>query len=416
MNEFKKNSVIMIVLTTLSSGINYLCQVAMGRVMSFSSFGVMNSLFSAILVLSVPGTSLNMLTAKQVAERNGDPQAAASAASAMCRLCAGIGILLCVVMTAASSPAARMLGTSPVMLILTGIVVATGLFPYIISGILAGRRAFLTAGLFSLIVPLCKAGGVALAGSLAEENVKQAVVLGAMVFGNLIAVFAFRRVLRPKGLRQDQAAAARTGVDRTTLLVMSANFIYLLFGNGDIFLVTWYLGAEPAGIYSASMLFGRILFFFTTALVSVLLPYVSLEKSAGGSPSRVFRNSLFMTLGVSLLCMIPINLFPAFFIRHLYGQQYLSAVPYVPFSCGVAVAVSLVNLELNYFIGIGQEKKVCRDLLVSLLVLIGLVQWRHGSVQVILVQLFCVLTGLFFYELRNCLRQPPAGGKKEEPK
>lgn len=406
MDDFKKNSLVMIVLTTLASGINYLCQIIMGHVMSLESFGVMNSLFSVILVLSVPGTSVNMLTAKQIAERSEEEAAAASVSASMCRLCGLIGIILGVIVLLTCGITSTVMDTSILMILLTGAVVIVSLFPYIISGILAGKRAFLAAGLFSLIVPSFKMGGVGAAALLPGEAEKQVAVLGFMLLGNLVAIVLCRRVLWGNGAtasRNTEPGGRRAVMDQVALLVMLANFAYLLFANADILLVKLCLGSEPAGMYSAVMMFGRIIFYFTTALVAVLLPYVSLEKSTGGSPSRVFRNSLLMTLAVSALCMIPVNVFPEFFIKLLYGEKYLAAAVYMPLSCGVSVLVSLVNLELNYFIGMGREKKAFVDLTAALAVLAALVWWHHGSVQTVLAEILCILAALFLYELRTCL-------------
>lgn len=417
MDDFKKNSFVMIVLTTIASGINYLCQIVMGHVMSLESFGVMNSLFSVILVLSVPGTSVNMLTSRQIAERSGEPNTVESVSMAMRRLCGYFGIALGVVILLTCGITSTLMDTSMLMILLTGAVVIVSLFPSIISGILTGKRAFLTAGLFSLIVPVFKMGGVGAATLFSEEAEKQVVVMGFMLLGNLVAIVLCRHVLWGRGAlshRNTAPDANRGIVDQTALLVMLANFEYLLFANADILLVKLCRGSEPAGMYSAVMMFGRIIFYFTTALVAVLLPYVSLEKSTGGLPSRVFRNSLLMTLAVSALCMIPVNVFPEFFIKLLYGEKYLAAAVYMPLSCGVSVLVSLVNLELNYFIGMGREKKAFVDLTAALAVLAALVWWHHGSVQTVLAEILCVLAALFLYELRVCLGERTASrGEKQ---
>lgn len=406
MNSFRKNSVIMIFLTTLSSAINYLCQVALGHVMTVSSFGVINSLFSLILVLSVPGTSINMLTAKRVAQESADCKPSEHTIQTMIRLGLRIGALLVLCTALFSLPGGTMLHAHPVMLILTGIAVATGIFPYIISGAMAGRGAFLAAGFFSLIVPVCKTFGVIGAMFLPSELAQQITVMLAITVGNLLAVFLCRRILWPKDRSTPAKAEKEKSVlDAPTLWVMLANFIYLIFGNGDVFLVTLFLGSEQSGIYSASMLFGRILYFFTTALVSVLLPYVSRAASKDGAPDRVFKGAVLMTLAVCIVCFIPINLFPEAIITLVYGARYLPAVAFVPYSCLAAALVSLLNLELNYFIGIGAEKRITCHLAIALLCMVIGLGLFHQTVQQILLVLIVVLLGIFLAELPACLRQ-----------
>lgn len=97
--------------------------------------------------------------------------------------------------------------------------------------------------------------------------------------------------------------------------------------------------------------------------------------------------------------MTPINLFPEFFIRLLYGEKYLYAIQYLFLSCAVAVVFSLINLELNYFVGVGKTKKILIDFLISLTILSVLMVCHHSSTMEILINILIVLTSLFAYEL-----------------
>ena len=402
MKDFQKNGLIMVVLTTLASGINYLCQIGLGRVMSIASFGVMNSLFSLILVLSVPGTSVNMLAARQVAQRSGSVDACAATAYRL-RLASfyiGCGLMCTILLVCV--PLGKMLEAHPVMILLTGFAVVLSFFPSVISGILTGREAFLTAGLFSLIVPIIKALGIGTAMLFPSEAVQQFAVMSAIILGNLIAIIAGKRILFPNGNKKPKdMASAHTEIPITMIAV---NFLYLLFSNGDIFLVTACFGSEQAGIYSASMLFGRVLFFFTTAVVSVLLPYVSKANGNGQDFAQVFCNALLVTLLVSAIGFVPINLFPDFFIQLLYGENYLPAVPYVPYSCVVAIFASLLNLELNCFIGLGKERRMLIHLAAALVILLLAVFLFHQSIPTLLVILAAILGALVLIELPVCWR------------
>ena len=352
MNEFKKNSLIMLSLTTFASAVNYFCQITMGRIMSVSSFGIMNSLFSIIVVLSVPGTSLNMLTAKQVAAAGENRSQILSIVVDMQKLCFQLlgGMFLLFVI--ASPLCASVLKTDILLIFLTGVAVLSSYLPYVFSGIFSGLRSFVTVGFLSLIPPLLKAVGIFIAAVLPfADSFKMDAIMVMISAGNFLALLAYGILCRKRALVFRRSAASRQSFhcfNSTALYVMLSNFGYLVLINADIMLINICLGAESAGIYSAVMMFGRIIYYFTTALVAVLLPYVSLAQSRGENPKKVFTQSLWVTFVVSCLCMIPINLFPSLFVRLLYGTQYLSAVVYMPLSCAVAVLFSMINLELNY--------------------------------------------------------------------
>lgn len=403
MDGFRKNSAIMIFLTTSSSAINYLCQVALGHIMTLSSYGIINTIFSLILVLSVPATSINMLTAKLIAQQANPLQPQEPIVFLMKRLGVKISIGLMIFSVLFCIPGAKMLQAHPVTIIVTGVSVAVAVFPAVISGVLTGKGAFLAAGLFSLVVPFCKALGVLGAFAFSSDLAQQLVVLFSIVVGNILSIVAGRRALASSGTTPWSKIAGRiSALDTSAKWIIVVNFVYLLFGNGDIFFITLFLGTEQSGIYSASMLFGRVLFFFTTALVSVLLPYVSRAASSQGVPNRVFKISIFMTTAVCLVCMIPVNLFPEWIISLVYGERYIPAVIFVPYSCLAATLVSLLNLELNYFIGIGREKRITCHMVIALLMLFVGVALFHQTVQQILVVLIAVLMGLFFLELPAC--------------
>lgn len=416
MKDFHKSNMTMVFLTTLSSGINYLCQIAMGHAMSFASYGVMNSLFSLILILNVPGSSINMLTAKKVAQCRDDESACAEVSGRMAGLSGRIAIGGMVLITILCVPMANVLEASPLMLPLTGAAVAASMLPFIISGVLTGKGRFLAAGLFSLIVPVIKSAGVAVSMLVGDELAKQIVVMCAVIVGNLFATLIFKKVLFPNGLPMLPTPKGCRVMDRSTLFVMAANLFFLMFGNGDVILVTMFFGSEQSGIYSASMLFGRVIFFFTTALVSVLLPYVSQISGSGKSAERVFLSSLAMLLGVSVVCIVPICFFPDFFITLLYGSRYLEAVRLMPYSCAAAVAASLVNLELSYLVGIGKERRMAAHLAAALAVLAAGSALCHSSVEQLLIWLVAVLLAVFLIEFPVCIKSKHGDTEEMEGK
>lgn len=415
LKDFRKNSVIMIVLTAFSSGINYLSQIIMGKVLAVPSFGIMNSLFSLILVLNVFGTSVNMLTAKKVAEQSGDPVKISVAARQMTQISLIVGAGFLAAGGIIGLGRVSLFGAAPVALAFVAGIIATNIFPYIISGILTGQGRFIAAGLFSLIVPLFKICGVLTVRLWTGELRRQVWILGLMLVGNLVSTALFRRVLYPPAAVSSSSLRREDKVlpDQSLLLVTGSNFMYLLFANMDILLINQFCGAEEGGIYSASMLFGRIIFYFTAAVVSVLLPYAAKENHAGGSAAGIFRGSLCIILAASAVCIIPLIWAPELFIRLVYGETYLAAVRYIPFSCGIAVMISLFNLELNYFIGTGCEKRILIDQSAALAAMILLLIWRHGNAEDILVDLLCVLTGLFFIKLPGCIGKTAKGGLRK---
>ena len=66
--DWEKNSVIVLVLTTFASGLNYVSQILLGRFLDVSSYGILNSVFSLMIITGVIGSTVNMIVANVVAE------------------------------------------------------------------------------------------------------------------------------------------------------------------------------------------------------------------------------------------------------------------------------------------------------------------------------------------------------------
>ena len=68
--ELLQASTILFCLNILASGLNYFCQLVMARVLSVESYGTVNTIFSFMMIIAVPGTTLTMLVAKYYAGDN----------------------------------------------------------------------------------------------------------------------------------------------------------------------------------------------------------------------------------------------------------------------------------------------------------------------------------------------------------
>ena len=91
-------------------------------------------------------------------------------------------------------------------------------------------------------------------------------------------------------------------------------------------------------------------------------------------------------------------------MRLLYGANYIAGAPMFPYSCAVAIFASLLNLELNCFVGMGKERRMLVHLSIALAGLLLLSAVFHASVPALLTVLAAVLGILVAIELPACLR------------
>ena len=66
--EIYKDGICLFGINMFASMLNYICQILMARILSVESFGEINAIFSYLLIIGVPGTTLTMLVSKFYAQ------------------------------------------------------------------------------------------------------------------------------------------------------------------------------------------------------------------------------------------------------------------------------------------------------------------------------------------------------------
>lgn len=402
MKAIQKSGFVMVLLSTFAGALNYLCQMVMGRVLPVDAFGTMNALFSAILILSVPGTALSMQAARKIAE---NPQEINGHTTLyrLSRLCLIIAILIAAFTFVGQAFIAKLLDAPDFLIILMGIAAATGLFPYLFSGALTGRQCFAAAGLLNCIAPFSKGIGVIIAAVSSQSTfIKQGIILLFITAGNLIAIFVFE--ILKKGWESSTQLTPQNGDTESahTGEVILANAAYLLLVNSDVLMVTVFFGSERAGEYSASMLFGKAIYFFTTALTSVLVPGVSRMYSQGKNPRAMLWQVTLLTATVSLIGVSIMLGFAKPLITLLYGQDMLVTLPYLPYACLIAVPASMLNLFLSYRVGIGMLRGLAAEYFICVATAWGGAYLLSGDVQQMLACTAIVWCVFWVYQMIRC--------------
>ncbi len=157
--------------------------------------------------------------------------------------------------------------------------------------------------------------------------------------------------------------------------VIVAHISQILINNSDILVVKRFFEAEEAGLYAALALIGRIVFFATWSVVTVLFPIVA-QKHKKGEPHRhLLYISMGLVAAVSGGILIATVLFPEFIVNILFGAAYLSVAPLL-WRYALATSIyALANVVITYRLSIGDGAG-------SVIAVIG------GAAQVVLLWLF----------------------------
>lgn len=138
-----------------------------------------------------------------------------------------------------------------------------------------------------------------------------------------------------------------------TIALLSQN----LFLTTDIILVKHFLPAKEAGIYAGLSLLGRIIYFFSSPVVTVMFPIIVRKHTKNEKYTHLFKTSVGLIFISSIILTIFYYFFPEFSIRILLKrEEYLVLKPILWFF-GIYITIfSVVSVFTNFFLSIKKTK------------------------------------------------------------
>ncbi len=164
------------------------------------------------------------------------------------------------------------------------------------------------------------------------------------------------------------------------------NISLMLYMNIDLLAVRYYGDEKESGLYSAVLLFGRIIYYFATTLGTVLLPSVAEKSLTEKERKRTLNKALMVMVLFSIICMIPLNIWKTFFVQLLYGRDYLMASKYMIFVSVISFSLSMYTIMVNYVVGIGKTRAATKVMAIIDVLLV--------SVLVVMKKVFFILTAI----------------------
>lgn len=226
-------------------------------------------------------------------------------------------------------------------------------------GILQGTQKFwqiTLAGIAELGVKLGTAVllvgiGLGLLGATVSMVVS---VVGAYLVSFLMVKKLLKDRERLKPSTQDQTKLVRSDVFRYLWPTVLATIGLLIVMNLDIIFVKRFFSPDEAGQYIAVSTIAKIIFYVTGPISLVMFPLVTEQRARGEKHYQTLLLSLFLTTLISALLLVFYMLLSDKIVIALYGQDYGSLGYLLPQASWLVVALSLVNLMVQYFTSIRQ--------------------------------------------------------------
>ena len=378
-------SVVLLSGSGLTTAINLAYNIAVARYLGPGGFGHATVVYTLLTLISAVTLSFQLVSAKLVAQQN-SPEQRAAVYRGFHLGAWGSGILAAVILLVFQRSIADYLNLDDPVLVA---LLAIGAAFYVPLG---SRRGYIQGiyGFRRLAINLVLEGAVRFAGSLLLILMGFGVrgVIAANAAAVAIAYLAAAPRLAPR-IRNPLATSSCLHELLQALVFFSGQ---VLFNNCDIVLVEHFFQAREAGLYAAVAMVGRVIFAFSSAVVSSMFPLVAGTHHGERKGLKVLATSLLLVFAVGGILALGLYLVPAgmwtaflgsgFQLAGRYSLPYL-LVLYAVTTVVYSLSVVIISYEMSYKIA----NTSWVQLAFSGVLVAGICGFHSSLREVILVQL-----------------------------
>ena len=361
---------------------NYLINLLLGRWMGPAEFSEVGLLVTILLMLSFIALAFQLTAAKYTALWLGsEPEKLSALYSWLKRVGWYTGFCMSAVFIVFPLSLQNFFRTSswwffPVF----GVGIPLYLIMSINRGILQGEQSYGRLALTYQVEMWCRLGLSIIAVRLGWGTPGIAVAITLSLFATLLVSGTRIKAIRV-GLEESRA------ILRFFFIILIYECSQILINNSDTMLVKHFFPPTQAGLYAALALIGRIVYFGTWTVVTLLFPLVIRLEKEGKPHLPYFYGGLGIVAALATLIITGAYLFPVWMVQLLFGSEYLSISPFL-WKYALATALfTCANVFVYYNISLG------RNLPALLMVLAGFLQigliwiWHTSFDQVIGIQI-----------------------------
>jgi O-antigen/teichoic acid export membrane protein len=409
-----KNLGIIFIASFIVNIINFFYQIIMGRLLGPSEYGILNVIFSFLLIAAAIMGTVQTTSAKYsaiyLAEDNIDK--IKSFLISITKRILIFTIIISVILVVFINSVVSFLRIESILpVIFLGIMVIEGSLIAIGRGTLQAIKNFKSLGLNLIAEVFLKLGlGIILVYVGLKANGAILGLMLATLFSYFLILLPLRKIL---GRKKESTIDNKIDIKRfykNILLIFISTILFSLLSYADIVLVKHFFTSNEVGYYSAAAQIGRIVLYFTGAFILVIFPRFS-EKftKKEGLKNLVLKSFVFILL-ISGVFLIICFLFPEFIIRILFGDKYLLASNLI-FKYGLFMSIiSFINLQVFYFISVDKYYYLI-SLFLILSGMITLIWFYHGSLINVLIIL--IYSSLIVFIINFLLMALPYKNKEK---
>jgi len=174
----------------------------------------------------------------------------------------------------------------------------------------------------------------------------------------------------------------------------------ILINNSDVILVKHFFNAEEAGLYAAIALIGRIVFFATWTIVTLLFPMVIEKEKRGESHTHLFWGAFGIVATIGLIIVGTCFFFDEWIIQMLFGTEYV-AMAHILWIYALATCIfACANVFAYYHMSLNNYLPVFLSILIGVLQIIAIYHFHNTIEQIVQLQILLMsllLIGMLLY-------------------
>lgn len=369
--------------------VNYFYHLLMGRVLGPVDYGILASVYSILYIVSIVPSSASISIVKFISSAK-DNKERSEIYIAINRFVIRLALVLSVVTTFLSPFISRFLNISNNSIVL---LIAPVLFFSLITLVNVSTSQGVLK-FMGVVVPSFVSAVVKLVLGLVLIWVGFS-VLGAMwavVIAALVSYLVSRKMIVAHiDIKANSNNYHLKSFYKYSIPVLIQAFAFTSFFTVDVILVKHFFSPFDAGIYAALSTLGKIVFFASSPITSVMFPIVSGRYTKGEKYKKILLVSIGATVLISFGVVFIYFLFPNIAIGALYGKSYLSASSNLVWM-GLFIAFYTVSYLLtNFFLSIGKTNIVYIPLIAVILQVAGIWIWHNSLLGVIQISLFIMV-------------------------
>ena len=383
----------------LSSGIanvfSLIFWLYMVRNLSTVEYGILNSLFSLFMIISLPVGSLQTVVTKFVSQFYGENSSFQKIRLFLFyigqRILIVFGAIFILFVLFSQNIASFMKIPSVSLIIVTGIAVLIIVISPIPSGTLQGLQHFPTLAVIGALVGFTKlAFGITfVALGYSVMGAMLGLILSSFL-GLIITIFKIPKELFLSKMEDtvESKIIKPDSIYRYFVPVTVGLFCFIVLTNIDIILVKHYFSPLEAGYYSVAQMVGKIILFLPIAICVVMFPKVVNLYAQNKDTIAILKKSLTIVSILDFGGVIISILFPQFILNVLTGKAELQCIPLVRIFALAMGFFALVCVLMYYHLSIHSFKFILAMVFFTFLQVILITLFHEHLIDVLYILLF----------------------------